>query len=52
MEARAVAFFGMLRRECHFNGNSSISEHIIRRSAAEYATQKSDGSLTRLSPPG
>ena len=52
MEACAVAFFGMLCRECHFNGNSSIFEHIIRHSAAEYAAQKSDGNLTRLSPLG
>ena len=42
-----------------FNGSPAFSEHVqtdvhtcfIRRPAAEYATQKPDGNLTRLSPP-
>ena len=52
-----VAFFGMLLGEHVVEGSPTFSEHVpiyvhtyfIRHSVAEYATQKPDGSFTRLS---
>ena len=54
MEARAVAFFGMLFRDRPaFADRVPIYVHtyFIRHPAAEYAIQKPDENLTTLSPP-
>ena len=55
---RVVAFFGMLLGERGVLMEASLSEHLpimftptCKYLAAEYATPKPDGSLTRLSPP-
>ena len=49
-----VAFFSMVLGECSILTEEHIPIYIdtlIRLLAANYATQKSDGNLTRLSPP-
>ena len=50
-----VAFFSMVLGECSILTEQHIPIYIdtflIRLPAANYATQKPDGNLTRLSPP-
>ena len=56
---RTVAFFGMLLREQGILTQASlfrtrpnhVHTYFIKYPAAEYATLKPDGNLTRLSPP-
>ena len=56
---RAVAFFGMLLGERGVSTEASlfrtrpnhVHTYFIKYPAAEYATPKTDGNLTRLSPP-
>ena len=56
---RAVAFFGMLLGERGVLTEASsfrtrpnhVHTYFIKYPAAEYATPKPDGNLTRLSPP-